>query len=409
MKRFKFIDLFSGIGGFHQAMESIGGKCVFASDIDLKCREVYKANFNLEVNDDITKVEPHEIPEHNVICAGFPCQAFSKAGKRLGVQDSRGTLFFDVIRIAEFHRPEYMLLENVRNLAGHDGGNTWNTIYNTLIDLGYNVSKTPTIFSPHFIGIPQHRERVFIMCKRKDLGEIPEFHFNKENKKECSINDILLDDSEITNFNDYLISESEINVIDLWNEFIKNINTPLPGFPVWADRLTELNFDENLDVLPGWKRNFILKNNDLYLRNRDFLDIWLEKAWKNPNFKGSKAMFEWQAGKTDNPDIWDTIMQFRPSGLRVKRGTHFPALVAITQTSILGSRKRRLTPTECGRLQSFSSNFRFHPKDSISYKQLGNSVNVELVRLFARFMFGDEEIRGEYDYLNQFRKSLTLF
>jgi DNA (cytosine-5)-methyltransferase 1 len=409
MKTFKFIDLFAGVGGFHQAMESLGGECVFASDIDAKCRETYQANYNLEVNDDITKVEPNEVPAHNVICAGFPCQAFSKAGKRLGVLDPRGTLFFDVIRIAEHHRPEYMLLENVRNLVGHDGGMTWKTIYNTIIELGYYVSEIPTIFSPNYIGIPQHRERVFIMCIRKDLGEIPEFHFNKDNKKECSVEDILLNDNEISNLSEYKISESETSIIELWNEFIQNINAPFPGFPVWANRLKELDFDENLEILPDWKKTFILKNNDLYLKNRDFLDKWLLRAWKNPNFKGSKAMFEWQAGQTANPDIWKTIMQFRPSGLRVKKGTHFPALVAITQTSILGSRKRRLTPLECGRLQSFSSDFKFHTKDSVSYKQLGNSVNVELVRLFARFLFGDEDIRREYSYNNQYKKSLSLF
>lgn len=409
MEKFKFIDLFSGIGGFHQAMSSIGGECVFASDIDLKCREVYKDNYGLDVNDDITEVKPQDIPPHNVICAGFPCQAFSKAGKRLGVKDPRGTLFFDVVRIAEYHKPEYMLLENVRNLASHDGGNTWNTIYNTLLDLGYSVSATPTIFSPHFIGIPQHRERVFIMCVRKDLGDIPEFHFNKENKKQCSVEDILLDDNEIPNLNEYKISEIQISIIELWNEFIKNLKTPLPGFPVWADRLKELDFEEDLDILPKWKRNFILKNNDLYLKNKEFLDSWLKKAWSNPNFKGSKAMFEWQAGKMEHPEIWDTIMQFRPSGLRVKKGTHFPALVAITQTSILGTRKRRLTPVECGRLQSFSSDFKFHEKDSISYRQLGNSVNVELVKLFAKFMFGDADIRNEYDYVNQYRKGVSLF
>lgn len=404
MDKFKFIDLFSGIGGFHQAMKSLGGECVFASDIDVKCREIYELNYGLKVNDDITKVNPESIPPHNVICAGFPCQSFSKAGKRLGVQDPRGTLFFDIIRIAEYHKPEYMLLENVRNLASHDGGMTWNTIYNTLIDLGYFVSQTPTIFSPHLIGIPQHRERVFIMCIRKDLGELPEFHFNKDNKIECSINDILIDDNQIENLDDYKISQNEESVIELWNEFVKNIKTPLPGFPVWADRLCELDLTENLEILPKWKSNFILKNHELYVSNKGFLDEWLKKAWLNPNFRGSKAMFEWQAGQTTSPEIWDTIMQFRPSGLRVKRGTHFPALVAITQTSIVGARRRRLTPYECGKLQSFNSNFKFHNKDSISYKQLGNSVNVELVKLFGSFLLNKDGVRSTYSFENQYKR-----
>jgi DNA (cytosine-5)-methyltransferase 1 len=394
---FKFIDLFAGVGGFHQALESLGGECVYASDIDKNCRSVYFDNYGLEPNDDITKVDPIDVPKHNLICGGFPCQSFSKAGNRLGVQDPRGTLFFDVIRIAEYHKPEYLLLENVRNLAGHDQGQTWRTIYSTLNDIGYNLSSTPVIFSPHYIGIPQHRERVFIMAIRKDLGELPNFSFDyKSQKSPCSIDDILLDDHEIENLNDYQLSDSELGIIELWGEFIKGIRSPLPGFPVWANRLKELDMSEDLDEYPGWKRNFIIKNNSLYLENRPFLDKWLEKAYSNPNFTGSKAMFEWQAGKVEDPDIWGTIMQFRPSGLRVKNGTYFPALVAITQTSIVGKRGRKLTPRECARLQSFPDSFRLSPKDPVSYRQFGNSVNVEVVKLFAKFLLGDEETRLKY-------------
>lgn len=151
IKNFKFVDLFCGIGGFHQAMTILGGECVFASDIDTECQKIYKQNYNIDVFGDITKVKEEDIPSFNVLCAGFPCQAFSKGGKRLGFNDpTRGTLFFDVIRIARHHRPEYMLLENVKNLASHDNGNTWKVIYNTIQDLGYNVASEPVIFSPHF-------------------------------------------------------------------------------------------------------------------------------------------------------------------------------------------------------------------------------------------------------------------
>lgn len=404
-KGFKFIDLFSGVGGFHQAMESLGGECVYASDIDKKCREIYFENYGIVPNDDITKVDPKDIPAHNVICGGFPCQSFSKAGNRLGVQDPRGTLFFDIVRIAEYHKPEYLLLENVRNLAGHDQGRTWRTIYETLKDIGYNLITEPVIFSPHFIGIPQHRERVFIMAIREDLGEIPDFVFDfKTNKVECDIHDILLDDNEIENIKNYQLSEVETGIIEIWGEFVKGIKSPLPGFPVWADRLKELDLSEDLDVLPKWKRNFILKNNTLYLENKTFLDGWLERAYANPNFNGSKAMFEWQAGKTEDPDIWSTIMQFRPSGLRVKKGTYFPALVAITQTSIVGAKKRKLTPRECARLQSFPETFKLHEKDSVSYKQFGNSVNVEAVKIFAKFLFGDTDTRRKFAGVNLFTK-----
>ena len=183
MKKFKFIDLFCGIGGFHQAMESLGGECVFACDIDADCRKTYEANYGLKPDVDVTKIDPAKLPAFDVLCGGFPCQAFSKAGKRLGFADeTKGTLFFDVERIMAHCKPKYALLENVRNLASHDGGNTWRTIHEHLTNIGYNVLEEPVIFSPHYLGIPQHRERVFIMCVRKQIGTLPVFQFNAQGK-----------------------------------------------------------------------------------------------------------------------------------------------------------------------------------------------------------------------------------
>lgn len=390
MDGFKYIDLFCGIGGFHQAMSALGGECVFACDIDADCRKTYEANYGIRPAGDITKIKAEEIPTHDVLCAGFPCQAFSKAGKRLGFEDeTKGTLFFDVCRMLAYHKPKYALLENVRNLASHDHGNTWRVIYESLKSLGYNVLRDPVIFSPHYLGIPQHRERVYIMCVRKDIGEIHPFVYDKKRMPECSIDDILLDDSEIKNIADYHISKDLEELIDLWNEFLQNIKVDkLPGFPVWSDRLCELNPREDLSQYPRWKQNFILKNNALYVGNRVFIDEWLKKARRSPMFFGAKAKLEWQAGQTDCPDIWKQIFQMRPSGIRVKVNSYFPALVAIVQTSIVGSRKRFLTPRECARLQSFPDNFVSDEKPSQAYKQFGNAVNVKVIELFARHMFG---------------------
>lgn len=210
-KGFKYIDLFCGIGGFHQAMSDLGGRCVYASDIDADCRKTYERNYGIKPDGDITKVKASDIPEHDVLCGGFPCQAFSKAGRRLGFADeTKGTLFFDICRILECHKPRYALLENVRNLASHDHGNTWKVIHDSLVDLGYNVIDEPVIFSPHYIGVPQHRERVFIMCVRKDLGELPKFYFNIDKIPECSIDDILLDDSEIPDLPKYQLRQDQI-------------------------------------------------------------------------------------------------------------------------------------------------------------------------------------------------------
>ncbi len=415
MKPFKFIDLFSGIGGFHLAMTALGGECVFASDIDADCRKTYKANYGLEPAGDITKIAAEDIPEHDVLCGGFPCQAFSKAGKRLGFSDpTKGTLFFDIKRIAEYHNPKYILLENVRNLASHDKGNTWRVIRDTLKTIctseeavaagkiGYNVIDEPVIFSPHYLGIPQHRERVYIMCIRKDVdaeqGTLPLFKFDESKIVPSTIESVLQDDTEIPNLEHYRLSEVQIQLIDLWDEFIKNIKeSKLPGFPIWVNRLCDLDPDEDLAQYPDWKQNFIRKNNELYLRNKEFINEWLTRARKCPLFFGAKAKLEWQAGQYKNPSIWDNILQMRPSGIRVKPGTYFPALVAITQTSIVGPRQRFLTPRECARMQSFPDD-KFMPdvNEAQAYKQFGNAVNVDMVKLFALYMMGDEYIRHTF-------------
>ena len=386
MGNFKFIDLFCGVGGFHLALESLGGTCVFASDIDADCRKVYHDNFGLEPFGDITKVDEKDIPKHDVICAGFPCQAFSKAGYRRGVNDPRGTLFFDIVRIAKYHNPKYLILENVRNLAGHNGGNTWRVIRYNLRALGYNVSDEPIIFSPHYLGIPQHRERVFILCKRKDLGDLPTFTFDKRSRPASNAFSILQKDSEIANIKKYALNKKEVDLINLWNQFIEIVKKDLPGFPVWSEWLKELNGIDNIGLHPKWKQDFIYKNSRLYSQYKKQIDVWLKKANKNKDFKGAKAKFEWQAGKVESPNLWNTIMHFRPSGLRVKSPTHYPALVAITQTSIVGPLKRRLTPRECARLQRIPDSYKLHLTDRIAYKQLGNSVNVDVVKLFAELL-----------------------
>lgn len=416
MSDFTFIDLFCGIGGFHQALSDLGGKCVYACDIDADCRKTYQRNYGIMPDGDITKVNAENIPTHDVLCGGFPCQSFSKAGKRLGFADeTKGTLFFDICRILKYHMPKYALLENVRNLASHDGGNTWRVIHDKLEELGYNVIDEPVIFSPHYIGVPQHRERVFIMCVRKDIGELPPFYFNINKAPKCSIEDILLDDSEIKDLKTFQLRSDQIEWIDNWNEFIQNIKCDkLPGFPIWADCLCPLEdnpFYKEMEQLPRWQQNFILKNNELWEDNKEFLAKWLPKARNNKNFFGAKAKLEWQVGNIANPNIWEHIMQIRPSGLRVKPGTYFPALVAITQTSIVGKKKRFLTPRECARLQSFPDTFRYDDKKSQAYKQFGNSINVGLVSFFARYMFGDKELQKQYSLEEQFpptNNDLTL-
>jgi DNA (cytosine-5)-methyltransferase 1 len=164
-----FIDLFAGIGGFRIALEKAGAKCVFSSEIDKFALQIYKANFDEDASGDITKVSEEDIPTHDVLCAGFPCQSFSTVGKRKGFSDPRGTLFFDILRIAKHHRPKVLLLENVKGLIGHNKGDTFETIKNGLDDLGYQVHWK--VLSATMFGLPQRRERLFIVAIRKDIDK----------------------------------------------------------------------------------------------------------------------------------------------------------------------------------------------------------------------------------------------
>ncbi len=190
--QFTFIDLFAGIGGFRLAMQDLGGKCVFSSEWDKEAQKTYFANFGELPFGDITKEETKKwIPnEFDVLCAGFPCQAFSIAGKRGGFNDTRGTLFFDVATVIKKHKPKAVFLENVKGLTSHDKGRTLQTILNTLReDLGYYVPD-PKIINAKYFGVPQNRERIFIVGFRKDLG-IEGFKYPEPNKITKVVKDII--------------------------------------------------------------------------------------------------------------------------------------------------------------------------------------------------------------------------
>lgn len=167
---FRFVDLFSGVGGFHLGMNAVGGKCVMACEINKHARASYEKNFKGKepglfkgmFPNDITKVEADKVPDFNVLCAGFPCQPFSQAGKKRGFEDARGTLFFDVARIAKEKAPDVLFLENVRHFVAHDGGRTFARIKGIVEDLGYSFHWKIIRASDH--NLPQHRARVYMVC-----------------------------------------------------------------------------------------------------------------------------------------------------------------------------------------------------------------------------------------------------
>lgn len=188
---FKFIDLFAGIGGFRIAMQNLGGKCVFTSEWDKEAQRTYRANFGEVPFGDITKEQTKKfIPDgFDVLCAGFPCQAFSIAGKRGGFEDTRGTLFFDVAEIIKRKQPKAFFLENVKGLRNHDRGKTLETILNVLRnDLGYYVPE-PQILNAKDFGVPQNRERIFIVGFHKDT-KVSKFEYPKPLDKKVKFTDI---------------------------------------------------------------------------------------------------------------------------------------------------------------------------------------------------------------------------
>lgn len=182
--QFTFIDLFAGIGGFRMALQNLGGKCVFSSEWDAQAQRTYFANYGEYPFGDITLESTKQyIPDgFDILCAGFPCQAFSLAGKRLGFAETRGTLFFDVAEILRRKQPKAVFLENVKGLAIHDKGKTLKTILNTLDEVGYVVPE-PQIVNAMYFGVPQHRERIYIVGFRKDLGITPEDFAYPEQKE----------------------------------------------------------------------------------------------------------------------------------------------------------------------------------------------------------------------------------
>lgn len=232
MKKIRVIDLFAGIGGFHSAFNKKDYEVVFASEIDKYPSEVYKENYKIEALSDITKVDEKEVPEHEILCSGFPCQAFSIAGKRKGFEDTRGTLFFDVARIINHHKPKIVFLENVKGLVNHDKGRTLDVILKTLDDLGYNVYHEVLNTYKHG-GIPHNRERIYIVGFRKDLN-VDSYEFPKE----------------------IPLKEKFLNFIDR-NQKVDDKYYYDKRFKIWPKLKDEIN---SMETAYQWRRKYVREN-----------------------------------------------------------------------------------------------------------------------------------------------------
>lgn len=404
---FKFIDLFAGIGGFHQAMRFLGGECLMAAEINQACVATYNMNFKTvegQVRGDVKKINPETIGKFDVLCAGFPCQPFSKAGHQEGFNDkTRGNLFYSIMNILDCHDEcKFVILENVRNLA--DKTENWEIIRTELLKRDFIITKDPLILSPSDFGIPQIRERVYILGIKQDgcsteiqeKGYIEPEDLNLEKyKKQCKMGDALtiLEDNVPET---YKILDEQALMINAWDEFRIGTGITVIGFPIWIscfgvgiEDTEELKKILKYDEMPNWKKRFVEKNRAFYLEHKEFIDPWIEEYDMLNRIKLYQK-FEWNCGE-DVQNMHDGIIQIRQSGIRVKRTTYFPSLVAIVNTPIIWDNAmnayRHITPREAANLQNFDQRYKFTGTDKQIYSQLGNSVNVRILKILGKNLF----------------------
>lgn len=429
---FRFVDLFCGLGGFHVALKALGGACVYAAEWQGHLQDLYETNFGLRPAGDIRKVRPKDVPDHDVLTAGFPCQPFSKAGDQLGFEcTEQGNLFFKLAAILREKKPKYFILENVPNLLKHDDGRTWKKIQDILgktpKGVGYHIEAKQ--FSPHNFGIPQIRDRVYIVGSVESLDG---FVWPETSEAETSIDTVLAKNPPEAKQLSVQVKEC----LTVWNDFLKRspAKIELPSFPLWSMewgatypfedetpfalvkkfgvdgllgfkgsqgvKLGHLRtLDERWYALPSharteqkqfpkWKKDFIRQNRKFYEDNKGWIEPWQEQILKFPS---SLQKFEWNV-KGGKRDIWQYVIQFRASGVRVKRRTTAPSLIAMTDTQvpIIAWEKRYMTPQECAKLQSLESLKELPSTPTKAFHALGNAVNSSVVQRVAEALLSHQ-------------------
>lgn len=412
----RFVDLFAGLGGFHVALSRLGHDCVFAAEIDPELQDLYMRNFGLKPVGDLRQVDIAQVPDFDLLCAGFPCQPFSKAGAQKGFDcDKNGDLAALVVQWLQARRPSYFILENVPNFLKHDGGRTWRWLSLELRHAGYSVEAK--VLSAKDVGVPQERERLFIVGSREGLRN---FDWPSGEADAVTLDSLLERDPVGAT----PISANVVAALETWQAFLDAYpkDRRKPWFPIWAaefgatypftttaplavpaDVLRNYRgaFGESLDLadpeaiasrlpayalsskpFPDWKIRFLQLNRDLYEQNRDWIDPWLPRLLP---FEHSFQKFEWNFDD-DHRSLWRAVLQLRGSGIRAKSAASAPTLVAAssTQVPIIAWQRRYMTARERARLQDLGELRHLPASMGATTRALGNAVNAKVVERVAR-------------------------
>lgn len=411
----RFIDLFAGVGGFHKGFSENGFECVFACEIDPELQNLYEVNYGVRPHGDIRTIDEKLIPKHDIMCAGFPCQPFSLAGKKKGAEcPESGRLIDDVIRIAKYHQPKFIVLENVPNVITIANGQFWSYLKDSFESIGYTLKYK--VISPVDVGIPQNRKRVFIVAA-KSLSDLNSFEWPASIELQPSALASILDSS----LPHKKLESRKVELLKHWQTLLNNIdlrampsssivapefgaNYPLDFSELTLDQIKLYrgsygydlsscsSWDEVLSLLPsyvrkhkkvpGWMMQSVGFSRNLYITNQSFFNEWYESLPKEYN---SWQILEWR-GLKNVLDIYEHLVQFRASGIRVLKRKIAPSLISMTPTQIpiVPSESRYMSEYEAAKLQNLQDLCKFPDGTTRSFKAFGNAVNAKVVSFISK-------------------------